>query len=351
MRTTSALLLLVLLGGYGLSGCSDSTAPENTGRIALTLDLQPAADLGYTVSWVAVTVFKSGTVKRQNLTVNGNSATGTIGDLPSGQYQVTIKVHAGRPVLASGVGTMSTSGKAAQVSFVEWDDLFPELPRTALFVGNSLTNWNGGVGLHFETLTTQTDSNLVVTVNQHAPGGWSLQDHWEDEEQSVVNAIGTGNWQLVVLQPSPSAIINHREEFDQTVRDFSQLIRNNGGVMALIIPHSYAEDPPDYADDIASAVVSIGDQTEAILLPMNQTWVTVQTDRPDLELYHEELYPVHQSPLGTYLYLCVAYATLLELNPEDLTYVNDQDISNSDRNYIQTTAWQTVRSFLEWDGK
>jgi len=327
-----------------LSGCGADTGPGSKPGIDLVVDLQPAADLGYDVSRVVIIVAGSFVYRRTDLLINGNTATGSMGNLKEGKYTVTVKVHAGPVVLASGFRSLSAGTETVAFTWVDWEALFPDLPRSILFIGNSLTLTNGGLAEHFQAMAADFDPHVTITCGMVARGGMTLMNHWTINNSGAVAAVESGEYDLVVLQPSPGSVIDGSSDYATAIKNFTTLARDNGSEAVLLVPHTYT-DAPDQAGTIVQRLHTVAKEAGIDELPMNQTWEAWQEERPEVSLYTDS---IHQTPLGTYLYLCVAYAGILETSPVGLTFVNDEGISATDRDQMQSLAWDTVSSYRGW---
>ena len=97
-------------------------------------------------------------------------------------------------------------------------------PRTILFVGNSLTSYNGGVHNHFKRLVAASGRN--VTVEGELYGGSSFVRHYN--RSATMNKIRSGNWDVVVLQGKSDETHHHLNSFNTYGGLLAQKARNAG---------------------------------------------------------------------------------------------------------------------------
>ncbi|MFH1842543.1 MAG: hypothetical protein ABIF77_05000 [bacterium] len=345
----SLILLCTTLSLLALAGCNETSAPENDGRLELRLSLQPALDLGYNITRVTVTATGNQTTRSHDLLVDGDAATGTLTDLPAGQYSVTVNVHAATPILASGTGTATTSAvkTTTEIDFVDWTDLYPDLPKNVLFIGNSLTrnthaDGNRSLDQHLADLANHVDSNLTVTAGAVAIDGYRLQDHWQDDETRAVAAIRAGNWDLVILQGSGWEAYAHPDSAARYAELLHDEVVATGGQTAVFMTWP-AREFPELTDELATAHEFVGLQIGAPVLPVGISWLAATESRPEIELYAED--GGHASDHGAYLICCVLFAAIFQLSPEGTSYVGAPAITRDEREFLQTVAWETVTGY------
>ena len=59
----------------------------------------------------------------------------------------------------------------------------------------------------------------------------------------------------------------------------------------------------------------IADELSAAISPVGLAWLTVQTQRPDINLYYDTVGDYHPGTTGAYLAACVHYASIFRPNP------------------------------------
>lgn len=216
----------------------------------------------------------------------------------------------------------------------------PLPPERILFVGNSYTYYNGGVGTHVAGLAMAADSSRAVTAGEVALAGYTLEDHWNDDRTTW--AIAAGQWDVVVLQEHSARPLTDPERMNAYARELDRWITSNGSRTAFFMTWAPAEDP-DAIDAIAAAYSHIGQELDAAIAPVGLAWKRCGQENPDLVLYESD--GKHPSPAGTYLAACVLYSVLWNENPAGNSYTGAFDLSDEERSFLQEIAWLTVREF------
>ena len=172
-----------------------------------------------------------------------------------------------------------------------------------LFIGNSLTQFNGLTGMAREPLS----------VEEITFPGFSLEDHWN--EGTARRTIGRGGWRYVVLQQGPSSLPESRENLLLWAGRFNQAIRGAGARPA------YYSVWPDitrtaFFDDVSESYRQAAAATDGLLLPAGEAWRAAWRRQPDLALYGSDDF--HPSVRGSYLAALVICAQVLGRSPVGL---------------------------------
>ena len=179
------------------SGCSidETSGVIQTEDLPITLSLAPAFEQGFNVTMVSVTITRDGFIDSMNLTIEDSTAYGTFYDLQVGIYEIFVEVYDGDTLIATGYGIGEVvAGETTTVYItlelceltgnleiiVEWGDLIPPVPEKILFIGNSITYWNGGVDTHLENLALSADSLQNIECSNVAIGGFTLENHYNN---------------------------------------------------------------------------------------------------------------------------------------------------------------------------
>jgi hypothetical protein len=161
-----------------------------------------------------------------------------------------------------------------------------------LFVGNSLTQANE---LPAMVAAIAAGVGVQVQVTDVSQGGFSLEDHWND--QRAPRAIDRGGWHFVVLQQGPSALESSRENLRFWAAKFNERIRAVGGRPALYMVWPEAARIQEF-DNVHQSYFLAAQDINGLFLPAGDAWRTAWTTRPALRLYG--LDDFHPSVLGTY---------------------------------------------------
>lgn len=201
----------------------------------------------------------------------------------------------------------------------------PAKPLRVLFIGNSYTYFNNVPAL-VEGLAAATTTNGLrpITTRMLAPGGASLERHWNDPE--VRKTLQAGGWDYVVLQEQSTLnapyLVNGKprvanpETFFRYARLLGQEIRKTGAQLVFYLTWARRDAPPEDQAMLNHAYTEMAREFGAALAPVGLAWQAVRKERPDLDLYYED--GSHPSPAGSYLAAAVLYATLLGRDPQGL---------------------------------
>ncbi|APF16886.1 hypothetical protein Calab_0827 [Caldithrix abyssi DSM 13497] len=102
------LLILSLVTLSFLIHCSHKsspTEPQETSDLSVNMLLKPATENGYNVTRVHVKITRNTFTDSMDLTINGESASGTFTDLKVGVYQIEVWVYEDTTLIATGSGT------------------------------------------------------------------------------------------------------------------------------------------------------------------------------------------------------------------------------------------------------
>ena len=173
-----------------------------------------------------------------------------------------------------------------------------------LFVGNSLTATND---LPAVVAVIARGTGRRLEYRAIAPGGYSLEDHWNQGEARA--ALAAGPWDVIVMQQGPSALPESQANLREWAARFAAEARARGVRPALLTvwPESYRRSA--LLDVIASyrrAAAAAG----AELLPGGLAWRLAWRCDPRLALYGPDGF--HPSPLGTYTAALTVYGRLFK---------------------------------------
>jgi hypothetical protein len=236
----------------------------------------------------------------------------------------------------------------------------PELPRRILFIGDSYTFW---LDQHLKNLAASEDPPLVIETLGVTSGGASLEQHWK--LTLGLKVIREGNWDVVVLQEDLSLYWSQLDKFYDYARQFDEEIQKTGAHTVLYMPQPWKRktDPLVTTEDCAAVYGQLGEELGAKVAPAALAWQRSIQQRPDLELYARD--GVHGNLCGTYLSLCVIYATIFERSPVGLSYHYDvpqgsqeyimrhhfeggldyKAITEEQAAFLQRIAWETVQDY------
>jgi len=331
------LLLFVFIGCQQLG-----TEIQQTGELPVSLSLQPAFENGFDVTAVRVTITKDDFISSLYLTIDDstNTASGTFSELQPGIYTIYVEVYEDDLFIAAGSGTGEVIlGESATVEIVI--KLFPYSPNRILFIGNSITYYNGGVDLHTMNLANSIDSTLAIVCASVTGGGWTLQQHFNSP--TTIQTIQEGNWDMVILQEMTSRPVNDPELFYEYATLLDSVITEAGAQTAFFFSWPFESVFDEMIEQQSAAYNYIGNELDAPVIPVARAWQFSRQQNPELELFMED--GNHPNVHGTYLACCTFFAFLWDETPVGALYVNDPDITESEKFFLQTIAWETYEDF------
>ena len=170
----------------------------------------------------------------------------------------------------------------------------PRADLRVLFIGNSLTAANDLPSM-VSALAAAAGVGRIETRTM-APGGYSLEDHWNDGQAR--RAISEGGWSFVVLQQGPSALPESQILLRQYARRFNDLIVRAGARTALYMVWPSRERFGDF-DGVRDSYAKAATDVNGLLLPAGDAWRAAWRRDRNLALYGADNF--HPSPLGSYL--------------------------------------------------
>ncbi len=209
-------------------------------------------------------------------------------------------------------------------------DVFSPPPPSSrvLFIGNSFTDFNGGVDQALKGLDPS------IAAERIAPGGYTLQDHWNGGE--ALNAIRSQKWNYVVLQDQSQSPVTNQTEFLTYASKFGNEIKATGATPILFMTWQ-RPDSVQYGvttQNLANAYYKAGNRYGIKVAPVGLAFAQALSERPAVQLYVQDGHPTIQ---GTYLAACVFYATLFSKTPVGLSYA-PAGVSQDERDFLQKVA-------------
>jgi hypothetical protein len=186
-----------------------------------------------------------------------------------------------------------------------------------LFIGNSLTYSNDLPALIAELASMD---NTTITYKMIAPGGYSLEDHWNSG--GAQSEIMAGGYDLVVGQQGPSALQESQLLLKQYAARFSDECRQQKVSWSLYMVWPSASRSFDL-DNVIYSYTQAAKSTSAILFPAGLAWKYAWEKDPSLPLYGPDKF--HPSVMGSVLAAITIYAVLE--GKTDLSFINRRSAS------------------------
>ncbi|NYT16250.1 MAG: SGNH/GDSL hydrolase family protein [Methanomassiliicoccales archaeon] len=220
-----------------------------------------------------------------------------------------------------------------------------------LFIGTSITEWNGGSYTHLEQLAGSADPLLIIKADNIIQYSTPLKDQWENS--NARSTIKNGDYDAVVLQEALHWTFI--ETFHEYSRVFDTVIKEAGAETVLFMTYPIVDKQAQaqasmlgnclgYAsmNVIEKAHRDIAEELDCKVAPLGLAFHRVESERPELDLYDAD--GEHPSIHGTYLAVNVLFATIFDESPEGLTY-RPEGVNEGDAEFLQHVAWETVQEY------
>ena len=226
-------------------------------------------------------------------------------------------------------------------------------PVRVLFVGNSYYYYNNSLHNHVSNLVKAADPALGARLNfKSSTIGGAALNHHNLSHLLAPGQIGVPKpFQWVVMQGGSSEPLSpkRREVFRQTAAANAELIRANGGQVALYMTHAYVaphrQVKPQNIVATESMYVEVGNDIDALVIPVGLAFEEAYRRLPALRFHHGD--GTHPSLLGTYLAACTTYATLYGRSPVGNAYRAEGLIDEAVATQLQQIAQDVVTQFFQ----
>jgi hypothetical protein len=220
-----------------------------------------------------------------------------------------------------------------------------------LFVGNSFTNYQGGVDTMVAGLAA-ADPGYDLIVDRRAESGWTWADHLngglsDSEGLLLADWLALG-WDAVVLQDFSDRPITDLAGHKANANTLAGLVEASpGGSTGLAAPvfamtWAYQDKDLVMTAPLSDAYTDDGLRNGANVSPLGLAWQRVIDERPDIELYDDYKHP---TIAGQYLNACVHYAVLSGRDISGNGYI-PLGLGLSEAYYLRETAAALVADYL-----
>jgi len=214
-------------------------------------------------------------------------------------------------------------------------------PSKLLFIGNSLTYRNGGIEKHIVALAASAPAPKTIIANKATKGGATLKIL--NEQQWVHDSINNGGYDLTILQEDIPELTEHSvEPFFEFAGKFNNEIKKAGSKTLLYMAWPYERLNWINLEQITAAHQSISKKLGIPLAPVGIAFENALKANPSIAMLGPD--KEHASIHGTYLAVCVIYATIFQESPLGYTYF-PIGISKDEAMFLQEIAWETVKNW------
>ena len=236
------------------------------------------------------------------------------------------------------------------------EHLANDAPKRLLFVGNSYLYYNDSLHNHVSRIAAEIGPHERGDYRYKSStiGGARLSHHHIDSLLEPGRLGIDEPFDLVVLQGGSAEVLNenNRAQFRASAIEMSEKIRATGAEVALYMTHAYVEPDrryePDMINKIRPIYVSVGNELNALVLPVGLAFERAYEQRPEIEL-HKTFDGTHPSMLGTYLAACVVFQSVYGISTVGMNYDYFGAVDKENATFLRAVADETVREFFRRD--
>lgn len=225
-------------------------------------------------------------------------------------------------------------------------------PKRVLFVGNSYLYYNDSLHNHVERIAEEIGPYATDEYQYKSAtiGGARLSHHPVDSLLEPGRLGIDEPFELVILQGGSFEPLEEegRAQFRTTAIELNEKIRATGAEVALYMTHAYVEPDERYEPGLINKIrptyVSVGNELDALVIPVGLAFERAYEQRPDIVL-HETFDGTHPSMLGTYLAACVVYQSIYGQSVTSTEYDYFGEVDKESAEFLRRIADETVREF------
>lgn len=231
-------------------------------------------------------------------------------------------------------------------------------PASALFIGNSFFYHNDGINEHLLKFLRAQDPGTKFRVTLAAISGAGLDWHdvasyfrphalgsysFDTNNNVVFNDVKRGLFDVAVMMDCSQCPLypGLKDKFHSSVKKDSTVVRRHGSEPVLFMSWAY-QDRPEMTQQLADAYTREGNKNRALVIPAGLAFARAIENDPGINLYAPD--KRHPSMAGTYLAVCVTYATLFGRSPVGSSYEAGLDFKTARE--LQAVAWEVVEEYF-----
>ena len=225
-------------------------------------------------------------------------------------------------------------------------------PERVLYIGNSYLYYNDSLHNHVRRMLEEDYLKEIDTTNYKLVT-ISGSRSWHHNVDHPLNHKKIGSkkpFELVIIQggSGETDTKSERKIFSDSVEEIVNKVHASGAEAALYMIHAYVTPHknanPKMITDIKKMYIEAGNKNDALVIPVGIAFENAYSAMPDIEL-HKPFDGSHPSLLGTYLAACVVFGSITQKSPSGLNYNYFNTINDSDREFLQKVAHETIEDF------
>ena len=241
-------------------------------------------------------------------------------------------------------------------SNVNVNELKNKSPERVLYIGNSYLYYNDSLHNHVRRMLEESYGHEFDKGNYKSVtiSGSRTSHHDIDYPLNHVNLGAEKPFELVILQggSGESNTLEERKIFAQETDIMIEKIHNKGAEAALYMIHAYVEPHedtnPNMIKDIKKMYIDVANKNKILVMPVGIAFENAYMEKPKIQL-HKHYDGTHPSLLGTYLASAVVFASITHMSPKNIKYNYFDAIDDSDIEFLQKIAHETVEDFYGID--
>ena len=225
-------------------------------------------------------------------------------------------------------------------------------PERVLYIGNSYLYYNDSLHNHVRRMLEEDYLKEIDTTNYKLVtiSGSRSWHHNVDHPLNYKKIGAKKPFELVIIQggSGETDTKSERKIFSDSVEEIVNKVHASGAEAALYMIHAYVTPHknanPKMITDIKKMYIEAGNKNDALVIPVGIAFENAYSAMPNIEL-HKPFDGSHPSLLGTYLAACVVFGSITQRSPLGLNYNYFNTINDSDREFLQKIAHETVENF------
>ena len=239
---------------------------------------------------------------------------------------------------------------------VSVNELKNKSPERVLYIGNSYLYYNDSLHNHVRRMLEESYGHEFDTGNYKSVtiSGSRTSHHNIDYPLNHLNLGAEKPFELVILQggSGESNTIEERKIFATETDIMIEKIHNKGAEAALYMIHAYVEPHedtnPNMVKDIKKMYIDAANKNNILVIPVGIAFENAYMEKPKIQL-HKHYDGTHPSLLGTYLAAAVVFSSITQVSPKNIEYNYFDAIGDSDIEFLQKIAHETVEDFYGID--
>ncbi len=244
------------------------------------------------------------------------------------------------------LGVMGCSTNTSDTEVIESEENDPieiALPQgepiNVLFIGNSHTYYNKGVGSHLSRMLAEGQSGSNYFISELTEGGATLEDHLNNEITD--RRLKERDWDIIVLQENSYLAYERPYEVAPNALAFKTAINNPETDIYMFMTWAYKDNPSMYPR-IRDACEKAATLISGTVVPVGLAFEKIRLNSSiSIELYNPDQY--HPSDAGTFLASALFYAIFTGKDPSLLSY--KANLEEDEALILKTIANEVVEQY------